>query len=222
MAARGPSRSLASSASSSSSSRSSRGNTRYLPYATVATALALATSTAIYADSMAETTTDMEVEPSIQRLPASALLRSYLVYTFCSFSTIVDHSSTILKMLTNSPIPGLAPMAEFVVRHTFFAQFCGGEDAQDCKKVMRSLRDEGKACLLSYSVEADEDEVTGDLDSHGEKGELMAKHHLEEYFRAVEALGDFEDETMRMTGHRAGTWVAVKLVRRFASEESRY
>jgi proline dehydrogenase len=166
----------------------------------------------IYNDSLAATTLDMEVEPSIQRLPASALLRSYLVYTFCSFSTIVDHSSTILKMLTNSPIPGLAPLAEFVVRHTFFAQFCGGEDAQDCKKVMRSLRDEGKAVLLSYSVEADEDELTGDLDANGEKGELMAKHHLEEYFRAVEALGDFEDETMRMTGHRAGTWVAVKLV----------
>ena len=55
--------------------------------------------------------------------PLSALLRTYVVYSFCSVPALVDMAPTILETLF--AIPGLRGIAEAVVRATFFGQVGG-------------------------------------------------------------------------------------------------
>lgn len=50
--------------------------------------------------------------------PLSTLIRSYIVYSFCSVPVIVDWSPTILSTLFS--IPGLKQLTEAFVRVTFF------------------------------------------------------------------------------------------------------
>ena len=50
----------------------------------------------------------------------SSLVRAYVVYTLCSFPTLVDWSPTILSTLF--AIPGVKQIAAAAVRITFFDQ----------------------------------------------------------------------------------------------------
>ena len=55
-----------------------------------------------------------------QLAPLSTLLRTYVVYSFCSVPALVDWAPAILETL--SSIPGLKQITEAVVRATFFDQ----------------------------------------------------------------------------------------------------
>ena len=52
--------------------------------------------------------------------PLRTLIRTYVVYSFCSVPALVDWAPTILATL--SSIPGLKQITEAVVRATFFDQ----------------------------------------------------------------------------------------------------
>ncbi len=52
--------------------------------------------------------------------PLSSLVRTYVVYTICSFPFLVQSSPTILSILGS--IPGVNMISEWVVRRTFFDQ----------------------------------------------------------------------------------------------------
>ena len=52
--------------------------------------------------------------------PLSSLIRTYTVYTICSFPTLVDYSPSILRTLLSVPV--VRDVTEWVVRGTFFAQ----------------------------------------------------------------------------------------------------
>ena len=52
--------------------------------------------------------------------PLSTLIRTYVVYSFCSIPALVDWAPTILAAL--SAVPGLKQVTEAVVRATFFDQ----------------------------------------------------------------------------------------------------
>lgn len=59
-------------------------------------------------------------ETNVPNASFGSLARSYLVYSLCSVSPLVNHSPTILS--TCASIPGLRELSEAVVRRTFFAQ----------------------------------------------------------------------------------------------------
>lgn len=59
-------------------------------------------------------------ETSAPNTSLGSLARSYLVYSLCSVSPLVNHSPAILS--TCASIPGLRELSEAVVRRTFFAQ----------------------------------------------------------------------------------------------------
>lgn len=59
-----------------------------------------------------------ESRPNRSPTPFSSLIRSYVVYSFCSIPTIIDWSPTILSTLF--AIPGLRQITEAFVRVTFF------------------------------------------------------------------------------------------------------
>ena len=61
-----------------------------------------------------------KVSSQTSQTPLSTLMRSYVVYTMCSFPTLVDWSPTMLSFF--SSVPGLKQVTEGFVRRTFFAQ----------------------------------------------------------------------------------------------------
>lgn len=159
-------------------------------------------------DSGSSTThSDSPVDPNV---PFSTLLRSYMVYTFCAVPALVDAAPTLLHTLL--PLPVAGSITEALIRHTFFAQFVGGDTAQaalaDCG-MMRVGGDKGagKGVLLAYSVEVDEDAPPPNPGS-------VSPHQaiVEEMIHSIDVAADFEDQIVNSSGRR--TWVAVKLVRR--------
>jgi len=62
------------------------------------------------------------LEQNVTRQPLGHLIRSYVVFTMCSISPMVEYSPKILSFLTS--IPGVRQIAEAIVRATFFNQVC--------------------------------------------------------------------------------------------------
>jgi hypothetical protein len=169
-------------------------------------------------------------ETTLSRTPLSALLRTYLVYTFTSLPLIVDYSPQILDLLTNSSIPGVKGISEWVVRKTFFDQFVGGDDVRSCLPVMETLRGEEIGTMLVYSVEVEEhgDEASSSSSASSnfskeeeakrmeveEKVRLATEERVEETLRCIRVAGDFERRMKARTGGVGfgGTYVAIKLV----------
>ncbi|KAJ9101213.1 hypothetical protein QFC21_003432 [Naganishia friedmannii] len=149
---------------------------------------------------------------AISRTPLLQLLRTYLVYTICSFPTIVDNSPALLSALTKSKIPGVAAITEYLVRRTFFAQFVGGETTGECTVVMEQLRKEGIGSMLVYSVEVDEDLKTPTGMSEKEMMEKEGEVKVAETLRCLERAGQFEREMQQKYGGEAGgTYIAIKI-----------
>ncbi|ETW87760.1 hypothetical protein HETIRDRAFT_122039 [Heterobasidion irregulare TC 32-1] len=136
-------------------------------------------------------------------------MRSYVVYTMCSFPTLVDWSPTMLSFF--SSVPGLKQVTEGFVRRTFFAQFVGGETAHECVPLLEQFRAENKGALFAYSVEVDEHEAAG----QGHKPSVpVHKRIVQEMIRSIDVAADFEDRHASGSSSTAAgrrTWVAVKL-----------
>ncbi|TFK85683.1 FAD-linked oxidoreductase [Polyporus arcularius HHB13444] len=141
--------------------------------------------------------------------PLSTLIRTYVVYSFCSVPALVDWAPGILAAL--SAVPGLKQVTEAVVRATFFNQFVGGDTAEDALPLIEELRAQNTGCLFAYSVEVDETEAAG----HGPAQESRAvtsvhKQVVRETLHCIDVAADYEDKhTTGRTGRR--TWVAIKL-----------
>ncbi|KAI0791690.1 FAD-linked oxidoreductase-like protein [Abortiporus biennis] len=155
-----------------------------------------------------------DTEPSAQggqteRSPTSLadLIRTYVVYTACSFPSLVDNSPKILSTLMSIPV--LREITEAIVRITFFDQFVGGDTAHEAVPVMESLRAENKGCLLVYSVEVDEEEAAGNGKS---EKELVHKRVVEEMIRSIEVAADFEDAHSGNSSKGRRTWVATAML----------
>ncbi|KZT42869.1 FAD-linked oxidoreductase [Sistotremastrum suecicum HHB10207 ss-3] len=141
------------------------------------------------------------------REPASlsSLIRSYGVYTICSVPVIVDWSPAILKFFTS--IVGLRELTQIVVRHTFFAQFVGGDTVNDTVPLLSHLRKENKGGLLAYSVEVDEHEAT----NHDLQSLPVYKQNVEEMIHSIDIAADFEASLGSVSGASRKTWVALKM-----------
>ncbi|KAF9167126.1 hypothetical protein DFQ26_005738 [Actinomortierella ambigua] len=94
----------------------------------------------------------------VEKKPTIELLRSMLVYKMCTFQLLVDLAPRLISLAETLH---LTPPTYWFVRHSFFAQFCGGETAEDCVGTMNSLKDAGIGSILDLSIEADlnEDEL---------------------------------------------------------------
>ena len=61
-------------------------------------------------------------QKNVTRQPLGHLIRSYVVFTMCSISPLVEYSPKILSLLTS--IPGVRQITEAAVRVTFFNHVC--------------------------------------------------------------------------------------------------
>ena len=158
---------------------------------------------------MADTTPEEQLETSprisnsLSSMSTPAIVRSYVVYTACSIPFLIDYAPTLLSTFTNSPIPGLSAVTNFIVRHTFFAQFVPGESVEECQPTMMQLRSRNVGSLLNYSAEADENAT--DV-------RHLEKQRLDEIYHAIDAMGKFEDDVESSGGQRGSSAFALKIV----------
>lgn len=80
------------------------------------------------------------------------LLLALFVYKLCTFPWLVDAAPHLIKLAESLK---LEQLAYWVVKGTFFRQFCGGETPEDCISTMDRLARSGINCILDLSVEAD-------------------------------------------------------------------
>ncbi|KAF9126613.1 hypothetical protein BGW39_006483 [Mortierella sp. 14UC] len=92
----------------------------------------------------------------VEKKSTSELMLSMLVYKLCTFSLLVDLAPRLISL---AEMVHLTPPVYWFVRKTFFAQFCGGESAEDCIGTMNTLRSGGINSILDLSIEADLDEL---------------------------------------------------------------
>ncbi|KAF9090210.1 hypothetical protein BGX23_006161 [Mortierella sp. AD031] len=92
----------------------------------------------------------------VEKKSTSELMLSMLVYKLCTFSLLVDLAPRLISL---AEMVHLTPPVYWFVRKTFFAQFCGGESAEDCIGTMNALRSGGINSILDLSIEADLDEL---------------------------------------------------------------
>eukprot|EP01045_Picozoa_sp_COSAG04_P036085 COSAG04_NODE_8631_length_948_cov_1.215548_1_plen_204_part_01 len=86
------------------------------------------------------------------------LLRAVGVFTACGCAPLVRNAESLLSLATRV----LGPNAvAFVVRPTFFRQFCVGEDVEGIAPVLDRLRAAGIGGILDYAAEADLEEGEG-------------------------------------------------------------
>lgn len=201
-ATQAPVRNTSSGSSSGSSSGGGSHRTRYVGVALGTLTLAAAGSYLLRPS---------EPGPGVQNIatvPSRDLIRAYVVYSLCSFPTIIDAAPTLLHAFTHSPIPGLKSLTEFVVRHTFFDQFVAGENLPECVASMHQLYARGMGGVLNYSAESENGDGLASVHRAAEA------HNLQECKNAIEALGQFEHEIVANGGVPGTSSFAIKLVSR--------
>ncbi|KAK0204224.1 FAD-linked oxidoreductase-like protein [Desarmillaria ectypa] len=166
----------------------------------LATGLGLSSSP-IHADSDSD-------ESANKGTPLRELVRSYLVFTMCSFPTLIDISPAMLDVLTS--IPGVKQVTEALVRITFFNQFVGGDTALQTLPLLKNLRSANKGALFAYSVEVDEHEATAAA-SLKKVSQPVHKRIVNEMVHCIDVAADFEDGIVAGAAAGRRTWVAVKL-----------
>jgi len=76
------------------------------------------------------------------------LLRAYFIFKIISFPRLVSISKSILLLFLKIRLP-----IKFLIKHSIFKQFCGGENEDDCKVTIDNLMSSNIYSILDYSVE---------------------------------------------------------------------
>lgn len=100
----------------------------------------------------------------LARLPTSTVLRSYLISRVSSSPILLDATFAILKSMVNPKSvilnPDRNPFLHWLLKHTFYAQFCAGESKNEIRAHVSELRSMGyTGVILEYALEV--------LDGHG-------------------------------------------------------
>ncbi|KAI8608741.1 FAD-linked oxidoreductase-like protein [Chytriomyces sp. MP71] len=78
---------------------------------------------------------------------------SLLVFQACAVPAFVHVGPKLLAVAER--VPGLRQAAHWVVKKSFFAHFCGGEDINEVHATMMRYRERGIGVILNYAVEAE-------------------------------------------------------------------
>jgi proline dehydrogenase len=119
------------------------------------------------------TTTNTDTAAPLPRLddPTAAfatrttpeLLRAWLVLRLCMFSPLVRNADSLLSL--SRKLVG-ASLTDAVVRRTFFAHFCAGEDGDAIQPTIARLRAANVQSIVDYAAE---DDVSGEEEEEEEK-----------------------------------------------------
>lgn len=115
------------------------------------------------------------------------VVRATAIFELCSFKFIIDHAATLVqwsRWLLGDDVTG------WIVKKTFFAHFCAGENADEIVPTISRLEQSGVRAILDFAAEADVDEVQSKGGKQGAKGG-------DDPFEAEEALCDMHAEIFK-------------------------
>ena len=96
--------------------------------------------------------------PPLSILPLPNLLRAYAITALSSYPTILKPSLRAMSMIAHSTSPFLNPdrnlVLHFLLKKTFYAQFCAGETPKEVTSTSNQLKKMGyKGVILAYGKE---------------------------------------------------------------------
>ena len=91
-------------------------------------------------------------------LPLSTLIRSYTITSISSVPFLLSPSLSLLTFLTRTKNPLLDPdrnpILHFLLKKTFYAQFCAGETPREVRRTIESLKNTGyEGVILGHAKE---------------------------------------------------------------------
>jgi hypothetical protein len=91
-------------------------------------------------------------------LPTSQIIRSYLILKATSSPLLLRASFVILKRMLDPKAvilnPDRNPILKFVFKHTFYQQFCAGENRKDVQQSIKDVKAAGyTGIMLEYALE---------------------------------------------------------------------
>lgn len=153
--------------------------------------------------------------------PLSALINSYVVFTLCSFPSLAKVGPRLIEWSSQTQIPYVWTVTEYVIRRTFFRQFISDDTAEGSLPLLSALSRDGLGAMLNFSVEVSNDgkqtDSTAKLAIHRPfVDELLHSIDVAAKFAALPpsygAQSDEEAAQLALRPDRSGsTFVAIKL-----------
>ena len=149
---------------------------------------------------------------ALSLLPLPNLLRSYVITALSSYPLLLTPSLRVLSTLAHSSSPFLNPdrnpLLHFLLKRTFYAQFCAGETIREVQSTAQGLKLLGfKGVILAYGkeiiLEKGERPILGNTNA-SDKGDIVSTVAIEE----VQAWKEGTMTTVEMT--EPGDFVALK------------
>lgn len=142
-------------------------------------------------------------------LPLVTVLRSWMTATISSSPFLLPPSLAIMSMLahTTNPVlnPDSNPLLRALLKKTFYAQFCAGEQPAEVARTIKGLKDVGfEGVILGYAKEV--------VAPHGQEGTgSLPKHVAEETKVDMEEIDSWAQGTlMTVLLANRGDYVALK------------
>ncbi|KAF2666100.1 proline dehydrogenase [Microthyrium microscopicum] len=106
----------------------------------------------------AKATTKSKALPPLSILPTSQILRSYLITRATSTPSLLRASFAILSRMCDPKArflsPDRNPLLKFAFKHTFYAQFCAGENKAEVQRTATRVNNAGyRGVILEYALE---------------------------------------------------------------------
>ena len=97
-------------------------------------------------------------KPPLSLLPFKTLFRSYLINSLSSTPVLLAPSLRIMTVLAHSQSPILSPdrnpILRFLLKKTFYANYCAGETRSEIQRTVGALKDIGfRGVILTYAKE---------------------------------------------------------------------
>lgn len=148
-------------------------------------------------------------ESAMSCLPLTTLLRSYIITSVSSYPMLLRPSLGVLSFLAHakSPLlnPDTSPLLRFLLKRTFYAQFCAGETPAEVHQTIASLKTTGfQGVILGHAKEV----VLSKQDADG----LNASEDCAEQERCnAEEIGAWRENTIATIDlSQKGDFVAIK------------
>nr|KAK4646865.1 hypothetical protein QC761_0028580 [Podospora bellae-mahoneyi] len=142
-------------------------------------------------------------------LPLVTVFRSWMTATISSSPFLLPPSLAIMSMLahTTNPVlnPDSNPLLRALLKKTFYAQFCAGEQPAEVARTIKGLKDVGfEGVILGYAKEV--------VTPHGQEGTgSLPKHVAEETKVDMEEIDSWAQGTlMTVLLANRGDYVALK------------
>ncbi|KAF2743714.1 carbapenem antibiotics biosynthesis protein card [Sporormia fimetaria CBS 119925] len=121
--------------------------------------------------------------PALSRLPTTSILRTYLITTLSSSPTLLNAIYTTLLKLLDSKSAFLSlernPLLNWILKSTFYAQFCAGETPAEIRANTALARSElgYDGIILEYAVEV--------LSAEGKQTEAEIQRDVESWKKGM-------------------------------------